>query len=512
MEKILKSLLFYSPQRLEILGSLIEENHDVSKRIFVNRTVRMDEIKHIGFDMDYTLAVYRKKEIEELAFILTLTKLVENKGYPDIIKHIKYDETYVIRGLVIDKQKGNILKLDKHKTVRRADHGTRALHEKEIKDEYTSGKIKAVEERYFSVDTLFSLPEAYMFAKMVDMIDLKEINKNSYNELFDDIRVCIDMIHKDGSLKSEISKNLDKYIEKDLKLPLVLDKLIEKGKKLFLLTNSEWSYTNTVMSHLLNNTMLEYKDWTDFFEIISCHASKPDFFKENNKFFEVNKDNGDFFTHEINNLEKGKIYAKGNFQKLEEIINSKGDEILYVGDHIYGDILRSNKESGWRTVLVIEELEEEIEKTQESYYDMKSLSILEEKRDKLDYELIIYSNKLKKLQNFKKNNYDNLSDEEKEITNKGISDLINAVKSLDTKLHKVVHQILKAKKRIDTSFHKKWGPIFHESDEITRFGEQVRDYAWIYTSKISNLFYYPANNYFKSHRDVMPHEKSMLFL
>ena len=35
-------------------------------------------------------------------------------------------------------------------------------------------------------------------------------------------------------------------------------------------------------------------------------------------------------------------------------------QVLYVGDHIYGDILRSKKTLGWRTMLVIPELETEL--------------------------------------------------------------------------------------------------------------------------------------------------------
>jgi predicted HAD superfamily phosphohydrolase YqeG len=34
--------------------------------------------------------------------------------------------------------------------------------------------------------------------------------------------------------------------------------------------------------------------------------------------------------------------------------------VLYVGDHIYGDILRSKKTLGWRTMLVVPELESEL--------------------------------------------------------------------------------------------------------------------------------------------------------
>lgn len=35
-------------------------------------------------------------------------------------------------------------------------------------------------------------------------------------------------------------------------------------------------------------------------------------------------------------------------------------QVLYVGDHIYGDILRSKKTLGWRTMLVVPELETEL--------------------------------------------------------------------------------------------------------------------------------------------------------
>lgn len=38
-----------------------------------------------------------------------------------------------------------------------------------------------------------------------------------------------------------------------------------------------------------------------------------------------------------------------------------GSEVLYVGDHIYGDVLRSKKDLGWRTMLVVPELETELE-------------------------------------------------------------------------------------------------------------------------------------------------------
>lgn len=40
--------------------------------------------------------------------------------------------------------------------------------------------------------------------------------------------------------------------------------------------------------------------------------------------------------------------------------------MLYVGDHIYGDIVKSKKDIGWRTMLVVPELELELDKLNRS--------------------------------------------------------------------------------------------------------------------------------------------------
>jgi len=54
------------------------------------------------------------------------------------------------------------------------------------------------------------------------------------------------------------------------------------------------------------------------------------------------------------------IYQGGNAKKFTENLNLSGDEILYIGDHIYGDILRLKKDCNWRTALVVDELGDEI--------------------------------------------------------------------------------------------------------------------------------------------------------
>ena len=57
-----------------------------------------------------------------------------------------------------------------------------------------------------------------------------------------------------------------------------------------------------------------------------------------------------------------KVFQGGNYKILNRMLNldDANSEILYVGDHIYGDILKSKKTLGWRTMLIVPEMEHEI--------------------------------------------------------------------------------------------------------------------------------------------------------
>lgn len=44
-----------------------------------------------------------------------------------------------------------------------------------------------------------------------------------------------------------------------------------------------------------------------------------------------------------------------------ELLGVHGKDILYIGDHIFGDILKSKKQQGWRTCLVVPELTWELD-------------------------------------------------------------------------------------------------------------------------------------------------------
>lgn len=57
-----------------------------------------------------------------------------------------------------------------------------------------------------------------------------------------------------------------------------------------------------------------------------------------------------------------KVFQGGTYLDLHRMLNiTSGTEVLYIGDHIYGDILKSKKTLGWRTMLIVPELEAELE-------------------------------------------------------------------------------------------------------------------------------------------------------
>lgn len=55
------------------------------------------------------------------------------------------------------------------------------------------------------------------------------------------------------------------------------------------------------------------------------------------------------------------MFLSGSSDIICDLLDVKGKEILYVGDHIFGDILKSKKRQGWKTFLVVPELTKELQ-------------------------------------------------------------------------------------------------------------------------------------------------------
>lgn len=494
-------------------------------RVFCNRNLKLSSISWVGFDMDYTLAIYDQPAMDDLSIRATIKKLIA-RGYPDFIKTIPVSTQFPVRGLLIDKRFGHVLKMDRHKHVNKGYHGFRELTREELRALYHSKKIRPATPRYHWIDTLYALSEVACYAALVDAME-KQGYAVDYGKLFTDIRECIDEAHRDGTILDEVSSNLPHFVHRDPNLAPALHKLRSAGKKLFLLTNSRWSYTDKMMNFLLGGAMAEYPTWKNFFDVVICAATKPVFFTEKRPLMERD---GETVKPATAPLERGKIYEGGNLQDLERLVGATGDEVLYVGDHIYGDILRSKKESAWRTVMIMQELETEIEAYESCRNDFVRIETLEEERDKLEDDLRYYQIRIKELTRTIEHRVAGAPKKEANgVPPPAPSTTLlasisasagsttpeleaermrfkRAVERIRGKLRQNEAELVALERRIDLRFHPYWGSLLKEGSEQSSFGKQVDDYACLYTSRVSNFLSYSPQQTFRSPRDVMAHE------
>jgi 5'-nucleotidase len=470
--------------------------------VFVNRNLRMDKIDLVGFDMDYTLAIYQLRALEMLAFQMTLARMIEHCGYPPQIGELQYDPEFVIRGLVMDKQTGNIFKMDRHNHCGRAYHGRRRLSADEVKKLYRDEKIHLSQPRFAWIDTLFALPEACLFAEIIGTLEPRG-HRVDYERLYTDIRESIDTVHRDSTLKTEVQKDFGRYLVKDLELGPALHKLRSGGKKLFILTNSPWDYTDAVMRYILDGVLSEYPSWRNYFDMVITAAGKPGFFSERRPLLELGPGGEKLGTARA--LERGKIYEGGDLLELERLAGIGGDRVLYVGDHIYGDILRSKKSSLWRTCMVVGELETELAWLEQNQEALEEMSRLEELRIRIGDEtnaqrtgLNVVERRLER-EPLDRNARTEVEAERRQMKLE-LELLRRALRDANTR-------IADLQERVEGGYNRYWGLTFKEGNENSRFGEQVEDYACIYTSRVSNLLFYSPMQYFRSPRALMPHER-----
>ncbi len=469
------------------------------KRIYVNRSLRFDLVSIVGFDMDYTLAIYRQEQMDRLSIDATVKKLVE-LGYPERLLGMSYRTDYPIRGLLIDRKLGNVLKMDRYRYVKKAYHGMRELSRDERHQDYHSRPVRVGSERYHWVDTLYALSEVSVFAAAIDALE-EAGDEIDAGQLFDDIRRSIDLAHKDGSIVDAIGSEPERFIRRDPDLAPTFHKLRSAGKKLFLLTNSRAEYTDRIMRYLFDGSLNGYSSWRAFFDVIVTAAMKPRFFTEDDIPFEPAEEgleppNGGF--------ERGRLYSGGCMARFRELAEADGDRVLYVGDHIYGDVLRAKKDTAWRTAMIIQEMDQELRVHEEVTPMLERMDELEAIRDLLHEELRDRQGAMRRLardlESARELGMPTTELGARRVHHKKAIDRIKVrLRDLDLELEEI-------EDTVDRAFHPFWGSLFKAGPEVSSFGDQVEKYACLYTDRVSNFLHYSPLHYFRSSRDRMPHE------
>jgi HAD superfamily 5'-nucleotidase-like hydrolase len=488
----------WDPSLLPVPRSWDSEDEDrlaPGLKVYALRTLELGQVKAVGFDMDYTLARYRSPEIDALAFKKAVRLMVREKNYPAWLLEVDFDPAFAIRGLVLDGIRGNLLKVSQDRQVQRASHGTKPLSPAEIEACYGHRRLAVSAKGFRSVDTLFEIPEAGLYAQLVDVLDAGKLPGKDCLKLFHDVRWAIDTAHRQGDMKAEILEHRAFFIPRDPNLAPALDRWRRGGKKLFIATNSDWAFTHGVMGHLLDGQDDERPRWTDYFDLICVSTRKPSFFMDTPPAVPV-PDSG-----------CGHAYTGGNALWVEKALDASGEEVLYVGDHVYGDILRSKKNLAWRTLMLIPELEQELLNLEAQSDDLRELLRVETSRRRCERRVSLLLDEWARLRARRAALAPRLSPEGLHAIEREMAQLKAEADGAVQRSEALLQRAQQLNAAVEAAFHPRWGPLFRDRDELSRLADQMQQYACAYTGKISNLRMVDPHATLFAPLPALPHER-----
>jgi 5'-nucleotidase len=462
--------------------------------IFCNRTLNFRSLRAIGYDMDYTLVDYQVEHFERLVYGFAKERFLK-EGWP--VEDLVFDPGMVARGLVIDTQLGNLVKANRFGFVKRSMHGTGVLDFNRQRELYAHTPVELAEPRWAFLNTLFSLSEGCLYSQMVDLLDAGKLpHVKGYAELFASVRAAVDAQHLEGKLKAEIVAEPERFVVLDSEAALALLDQRASGKKLLLITNSEWSYTTRMMSYAYDRFLPPGMTWRQLFDLVIVGARKPDFFTERAPFFEVVTEDG-LLRPVSGTLKPGGAYMGGCAAQVEHDLGISGDAILYVGDHMFGDVHASKRGPLWRTALVLRELECEVAAL-ESFRDAETfLAARMEEKEALEARLAHARLALLRL----KGRYGPVPSED-------AATLENEVQELRAKLVAMDSEIAPVAQAANELTNGRWGLLTRAGNDKSHLARQVERYADVYTSRVSNFLYATPFVYLRSPRGSLPHDPS----
>jgi len=462
-----------------------------ARGVFCNRTLNLRAIRAIGYDMDYTLVHYRVDEWERQAYEHLRRKFID-LGWP--VEDLAFDPTLIVRGLVIDTELGNILKANRFGYVKRAFHGTRQLDFEEQRRAYARTIVDLGDRRYVFLNTLFALSEGCMYAQLVDRLDRRELPEVlGYADLYERTRHLIDEAHMEGVLKGEILADPDRFVELDPETPLALLDQQKAGKRLMLITNSEWPYTRALMSYTFDRFLPSGLTWRDLFEVVIVQARKPDFFASRSPVFEIVSEEG--LLRPALGLTSGGAYVGGNAALAEHHLGVTGDQILYVGDHIFADVHVSKNVLRWRTALVLRELEADL--AAEEAFEPARLRLQELMREKEALEFAMCQARLG-LQRHR--------DAYGPPPEHSIAELESGLGRVRARLAALDEELTPLAVQASELSNPRWGPLLRAGNDKSSLARQLERYADIYLSRVSNFLYQTPFVYLRSPRGTLPHD------
>ena len=177
------------------------------------------------------------------------------------------------------------------------------------------------------------------------------------------------------------------------------------------------------------------------------------------------------------------VFHGGCAQIFTQSLNLHGEEILYLGDHIYGDIVRLKRACSWRTGLVIEELTHEIRSLERARPIWNKVQDLKRQKYPLEQEVMA----IKMHQKEQKHN-------------------IEQTAHLHKQIQKLDDEIAHHMSAYQSVFNPYWGEVMRVGNEESYFADQAARYACIYMPTLVDFFSLSPYAYLEGTHRPLPHE------
>ena len=325
-------------------------------RVFSNRRIDWSRIKAVGFDLDHSLVNYHDA-LHEMTVECVLERLAAPRyGYPKTLD-FEYQESFGMRGLVVDESDGAILKLDSHRVVDRAILGNHRLTRNEIDDRYHGASLKVD----WSGGDFTHLPDATalpLVHLLPHLLTREKAHGRTFKVMWDDLVLALtDVVNEagpdpdhetKGMQRKRATANPEKYVRYDPETVPMLEALRQAGRKTFLVSNSEWAWVDAMARQGLGR-----EDWWSLFDFVIVKARKPRFFSEGTPASRVDVAGGP------------QVIRGGSRRDVEERVAGRGEQILFVCDYLAEETIPA-RNIGWHSVMVVPELEEEGRQAQQA--------------------------------------------------------------------------------------------------------------------------------------------------
>jgi hypothetical protein len=188
-------------------------------------------------------------------------------------------------------------------------------------------------------------------------------------------------------------------------------------------------------------------------------------------------------------------YFGGNAPLLERHLGLAGDQILYVGDHMFGDVHMSKRVQRWRTALILRELEDEFTAVEQSRADQARLTELMQEKEALERMQARVKLGIQR----KKAGYGPQAADSVESLSKRRSELRAQIDTLDERIAPLAA-------RAASRLNRHWGLLMRAGNDKSQLARQIERYADVYTSRVSNFLFATPFAYLRAPGGSLPHD------